>query len=91
MKKEIYYHWEQYGWEDKGRVVAAMFDMTEYSPEMILLKIIEVDLPDVTEPTRELVINHKVAKLQQEKTKLQAETPVELQKIEEMISQLQSL
>ena len=90
MKQKIYYHWQQYDWEETGRIYPDTMDRS-CSSNFILLKIIEVDLPDVTEPSRELVVKHKVAKLQEEKTKLQAETHIKIKKIDEKISQLQSL
>jgi hypothetical protein len=68
-----------------------MSDISEFSPDSILLKVIEVEIPDVQTPSRELVMKHKVAKLQEEKKALQAETHIKLQQIEDKINQLQSL
>jgi hypothetical protein len=68
-----------------------MSDISEFSPDSILLKVIEVEIPDVQAPSRELVMKHKVAKLQEEKKELQAETHIKLKAIEDKINQLQSL
>jgi hypothetical protein len=90
MKVDLYYHWQQYDWEDEGKIVVNMNDVTQYLP-CILLKVIEVEIPDVQAPSRELVMKHKVAKLQEEKKELQAETHIKLKAIEDKINQLQSL
>jgi hypothetical protein len=91
MKLDLYYHWNQYDWEDEGKIVVYMSDISEFSPDSILLKVIEVEIPDVQAPSRELVMKHKVAKLQEEKKALQADTHIKLQQIEDKINQLQSL
>jgi hypothetical protein len=91
MKLDLYYHWNQYDWEDEGKIVVYMSDISEFSPDSILLKVIEVEIPDVQAPSRELVMKHKVAKLQEEKTALQAETHIKLKAIEDKINQLQAL
>lgn len=90
MKREMYYHWHQYDWQDEGKISVHDCDMSEYG-DYILLKIIEVEIPDVVPPTREQVAKHKVAKLKEEKEKLRAETQIKLNVIEDKIRQLQAL
>jgi len=48
-------------------------------------------VPDCAEPSRERVIKHITATLQEEKEKLNAETHIKIQKIEDQIRQLSAL
>ena len=91
MKIELYYHWKQYDWQDEGQIAVDVIDRSEYDPSYLLLKIVEVEVPDCPEPSRELVIKHKTATLHAEKEKLQAETYIKIQKIEDQIRQLSAL
>lgn len=92
MKIELYYHWRQYDWQEEGCIEVQAFDNTEYSSDdRILLKIVEVEVPDCPAPSRELIIKHKTAVLQEEKDKLQAETHIKIQQIEDKIRQLSAL
>lgn len=90
MKVELYYHWQQYDWEENGRIRVYNSDMSDFGDD-ILIKIIEIEAPDVVAPTREQIVKFKVAKLKEEKEKLQAETQIKLNVIEDKIRQLQAL
>lgn len=91
MKLELYYHYHQFDWEEEGRIQIHVSDMSEYDKDSILLKVVEIDVPDVVMPSREKVAQHKVAKLKEEKEKLQAETQIKLNVIEDKIRQLSAL
>ena len=91
MKLELHYHWRQYDWEDEGHMVCATHDLAEFDHSCILLKVIEIEAPDVAPPSHEQVIKHRTAKLKEEKEKLLAETQIKLNVIEDKIRQLQSI
>lgn len=91
MKVELYYHWCQYDWEDDGRFIIDTCDRSEYSADYILLKIVEVEIPDCTAPSRDRVVSHKVSILQKARSELQAELEVKLTKIDNQIRQLSAI
>lgn len=91
MKIELYYHWKQYDWQDEGCFDISTCDMSEYGPERVLLKIVEVEIPDASEPSRDLIVKHRLATLQKEKQELQAETQIKLNNIEDKIRQLSAI
>lgn len=91
MKLQLYYSWQQHDWEDEGRIKVNTFDSSEYMNEEILLKVIEIDAPDIVEPSREKIIKHKTEKLEEDKKQLMAETQMKLNQIEDKIRQLQAI
>ena len=91
MKVKLYYHWEQYDWQDEGCVTVSTYDMSEHSQPHTLLHVADVEIPDIDAPTLENVVKSKTAKLEDEKSKLMADTHIKLAAIDDKIRQLQSL
>lgn len=91
MKINLYYMWQQYDWEETGRVTVSTVDTSDLFDYLILLKIIEIEAPDIANPTREKIIKHKTAKLEEDKKKLMAETQLKINVIEDKIRQLQAI
>ena len=91
MEIELYYIWQQYDWEEKGKIIVNTYDTSGYCKEDILLKVVKISVPDIPEPPRVEVVKHKTAKLNEEKQQLLAETQVKVNTIEDKIRQLQAI
>lgn len=91
MEIELYYIWQQYDWEENGKIIVNTYNTSGYCKEDILLRVIKISVPNIPEPPRLEVVKHKTAKLNEEKQKLMAETQVKLDAIDDKVRQLQAI
>lgn len=80
----VYIHWQKYEWQDAGKFRALCYE-SNTSPECILIgkAQIEFEVPDNFDP-----VPKQIAVLKEAKAKLQAETQVKVNNIDEQIQSL---
>ena len=92
MKITLNVFWKQYDWEEKGEVFVISCDpevcKVYENEDRIFIRSIEVDLPDISAPSRDQIVRAKVAALQSERQSIMAESQQKLNKIDDKIKQL---
>jgi len=93
MKITLNVFWQQYDWHDKGVlfVVSGEGEATVSvyeDKDRMFLRTVEVDIPEMEEPTRDQVARAKVAALQSERKEIMAESQMKLNAIDDKIKQL---
>jgi hypothetical protein len=91
MKINLHYHWQQYDWEENGRILVTSYDATKVDDSCVLIKVVEVEVPDCDIPARDVVNMRRTAVLQAEKEKLQAETHIKIQAIQAIDDKIRQL
>lgn len=93
MKITLNVFWQQYDWQDEG-VLFAVSGKPESTVSVyengdrIFLRTVEVDAPDIKEPTRDQVASAKVAGLKSVRQAIMAESQMKLNAIDDKIKQL---
>jgi hypothetical protein len=92
MKATLHFFWQQYDWEDVGGLFAVSGN--DKIPEVyenkdrIFLRTVEIDVPNIEEPTRDQIARAKVAALKTERQAIMAESQMKLNAIDDKIKQL---
>ncbi|HEY6019527.1 MAG TPA: hypothetical protein VIY48_06390 [Candidatus Paceibacterota bacterium] len=88
MKIKLFYHWQQYDWQEEGQLYISTVDISEHDKYSTLLKVEEVDIPGFVKPSKETLRSGIVKRLEQEKKELLADTHLRVSMIDEKINQL---
>jgi len=90
MKIKLYVYWQQYDFEETGKLEFWHCEIGE-NTNRLFIREIEVDVPDIELPTHEQMARIKVAALQSEKKAILAECHQKISVIDDKIQQLLSL
>lgn len=92
MKVTLHFFWKQYDWEDVGELFAVSGDekvpKAYESNDLIFLRTVEVDVPNIEEPTRDQISRAKVTALKTKRQAIMAESQIKLNAIDDKIKQL---
>ncbi len=89
MKIELFYYFDTSAYGPEQEIRTSTFERSkEYSPELVFLKKIDLDVPDVDTPSRAFITKALVSALEEENTKLLATTQMKIQTNKNKINQL---
>ena len=89
MKIELFYYFDTNAYAPEREIVISTFERSaEYSPNLVFIKKLDIDVPDAEVPSRAFITKSLVSALEEENTKLLATTQMKIQANKNKINQL---
>lgn len=89
MKVELYYYFDTSPYGPEHEILISTFERSKkYSPELVFIKKIDIDVPDVDVPSRAFIAKELVSALEEENKELLAATHLKIQENKNKINQL---
>ena len=89
MKREIYYYFDTSANTPEEQIEVSTFERSKkYNPELVFIKMLEVDLPDIDVPSRAFIAKEMVSTLEAENKELLATVHMKIQANKNKINQL---
>ena len=89
MKVELFYYFDTSPYGPEHEILISTFERSaEYSPHLVFIKKLDIDVPDVEMPSRAFITKALVSALEEENTKLLATTQMKIQTNKNKINQL---
>ncbi len=89
MKIELFYYFDSRASDPEQGISVCTFERSaEYNPNLVFIKKIDLDVPDVETPSRAFITKALVSALKEENTKLLATTQMKIQANKNKINQL---
>ena len=88
MKLTLYYYFDSEAFNPADEILISTYERSKkYSPKLVFIKSIDIDVPDVAKPSREFIVKDLVSTLEAENKKIQAAAYVKIQANENKIKQ----
>ena len=89
MKVELFYYFDTNAYAPEHEIEISTFERSaKYSPNLVFIKKLDIDVPDVDVPSRAFITKALVSALEEENTKLLATTQMKIQTNKNKINQL---